>query len=185
MRYFLILATTTLLLAMPAAQAATVQLGPNTLNFLGRPALTGLQLAMHDALGRGRATPDLVACVDQIKPAAFSPFFQSMLDGGVEADELAQMEQFFASPTGLHYQDYTVAQLYQRLGKVPPRPVKPLNSAEQTAVRFFATTSAGSKLLTSHLLDSSAAKARLQQHIALLVDRCHQSIDQTAETNKE
>lgn len=135
-------------------------------------ALLGMQLAVQSASQQGKVPPSVNQCIQSLTPASMLDLYAGLLEDNLTPQELQTAEAFFRTPTGEKYAEYGMMQAYKSTGQVPPKPLPTFSSAESEQLAAFSRTSAGTKLILQHVLQTGSAQQAVLARIQQLLSTC-------------
>lgn len=153
--------------ADPPAPAGSV-----VANTFAASALLGMQLAVQSASQQGKVPAAVNQCIQNLTPASMLDLYVTLLKDNLTPDELQTAEAFFRTSTGEKYAEYGMMQAYKSTGQVAPNPLPTFSSSESEQLAAFSRTSAGTKLILQHVLQTGSAQQAVLARIQQLLSTC-------------
>lgn len=117
----------------------------------GESALFGVQVEVRKQAKSGKITQKSLQCINSVNPNVYSSIFIKYLTQLLKPSEIASALDFYNSDVGKKFSEHQLAQAYQQLGVVYNRPVPKFTQQEARHINYFASTSAGKKLLNDFI----------------------------------
>ncbi len=134
-------------------------------------ARLGIEASIRKGIEQGKATEKVLECSRSHDLAFVSDAYAQAIDASLSADEMQVATEFFSSPAGKAYLEYSRTLELQQKGIADPNPKK-LSGAEERATRKFMETSAGKKILEDRVLETSQLRSNLTRGMIDLVSTC-------------
>lgn len=142
-------------------------------NTFAASALLGMQLAVQSASQQGKVPAAVNQCIQGLTPTSMLDLYIGLLKDNLTPEELQTAEAFFRTPTGEKYAEYGMLQAYTSTGQVPPKPLPTFSTSEAGELAAFTRTSAGTKLILNHVLQTGSAQQAVLARIQELLTTCN------------
>lgn len=157
-----------------SAQPAQISAGARALSQAMQStaqARLGIEASIQEAIGKGKTTEKELACTRTHDLAFVADAYAQAIDASLSAEEMQVATEFFSSPNGKAYLEYSRSLEFSQRGIPDPNPRK-LNGAEERAALEFLETSAGKKLLEDRVLETSQLRSSLMRGMSELISKC-------------
>lgn len=134
-------------------------------------ARMGIEASIQKAIEQGNATEKELGCTKSDDLAFVSEAYARAIDAALSAEEMQVATDFFSSPEGKGYLEYSRSLEFKQRGITDPNP-KTLSTKEERAARKFLETTAGKKLLEDRVLETSQLRENLMRGMKDLITKC-------------
>lgn len=134
-------------------------------------ARIGIEASIKKGIEQGKATEKVLECSRTQDLAFVSDAYAQAIDSALSAEDMKLATEFFSSPAGKAYLEYSRTLELSQRGISDPNPKK-LSAAEERATRKFLGTSAGKKLLEDRVLETPELRSNLTRGMVELIQKC-------------
>jgi hypothetical protein len=134
-------------------------------------ARLGIEASIQKGIEQGKATEKVLECSRTQDLAFVSDAYAQAIDAALSGEEMQVATEFFSSPAGKAYLEYSRSLEFKQKGIPDPNP-KTLSAAEERATRKFLGASAGKKLLEDRVLETPQLRASLTRGMSDLISKC-------------
>jgi hypothetical protein len=134
-------------------------------------ARMGIEASIQKGIEQGKATEKVLECSRAHDLAFVSDAYAQAIDAALSEEEMQVATEFFSSPAGKAYLEYSRSLEFKQKGIPDPNP-KTLSAAEERATRKFLAATAGKKLLEERVLETPQLRANLTRGMGDLISKC-------------